>query len=105
MKTLMKPALALLAAAALAAPSVLAQGAAADTFKAMDVNGDGMVSQSEYVTHAAAYDGTDPESAKLRFELLAGQDGQLTEAEFADASEVLEPGDTMTAPAAPGETR
>lgn len=115
MKTLMKPAHLALASLALASSAVLAPAAFAyneptDAFKAMDTDGDAVVTQSEYVAHASANEGMDPEGAKLRFEVLAGQDGELTEAEFTGAMTVLDPADGLATPDAetlppPGETR
>jgi len=84
-------------AAAMVAPAILTPAALALTdpaakFDAMDTNGDAVVTEAEYIAHAAETERMDPEGAKLRFEVLAGQDRTLTAEEFASAMSVLEPG-------------
>ncbi|MEM0985896.1 MAG: hypothetical protein AAGJ32_06595 [Pseudomonadota bacterium] len=76
--------------AAMAAPAAFAMEKGADAFAAMDANGDAIVTEAEFVAYATSKGSVDPEGAKLRFEVLAGQDGQLTETEFTDAMAVLE---------------
>lgn len=95
-----------IATAALLAPAALASDRPGDVFKAMDSDGDTIVTQTEYVDHASTRAGLDPEGARLRFEVLAGLDGELTEAEYVEAMAVLAPPVGIDATAMPGnETR
>lgn len=90
-----------IATAALLAPAALASDRAGEVFKAMDSDGDTIVTQAEYVEHASTREGMDPEGARLRFEVLAGLDGELTEAEYVEAMAVLAPPVGIDAPAMP----
>ncbi|MGF1544974.1 MAG: hypothetical protein ACFB00_10815 [Parvularculaceae bacterium] len=71
--------------------SILATGAAcaqdagsSSAFAAVDANGDGVVSEDEFVAHMASQ-GASSEEASRAFRAAAGDDGVLSEAEYAAA--------------------
>ena len=91
MMTYLKPALAAMALGAgpalFGAPLALAQEAQApathvEKFVAMDVDSNGLVSEPEFVAYAAEAHDASEEDAKAKFAQIAGEDGQMTLAEF-----------------------
>ena len=63
----------------------------AEMFHAMDTNDDEIVSRAEFVAHSLAHHPVDEAGAGLRFDVLAGLDGELTEDEYKAAMAVLNP--------------
>ncbi len=82
MKTLITAALGSLVAAG----SALAQDpmSAEPKFSAVDANADGVVSEQEFVVYMTAT-GQSEDVARQQFAAAAGDDGQMTEAEFGAA--------------------
>ncbi|MEM1151375.1 MAG: hypothetical protein AAGI03_12590 [Pseudomonadota bacterium] len=82
-------------AACLWAGAAAAEGAA-DKFTAMDTDGDGAVTSSEFTTYATAH-GSDAAEAELQFAVMAGDDGILTIEELEAVMAVQEKADDWEA--------
>jgi len=70
------------AVAAASAFSVAQAGSPADYFEKIDANADGVVTQAEYVSFKTADGKYSAEKAAASFTKVAGDDGELTLAEF-----------------------
>ncbi len=73
------------AIATVSAFSVAVAGSPADYFEKIDANADGVVTQAEYVSYKTADGKYTSEKATASFTKVAGDDGQLTLAEFEGA--------------------
>ena len=92
MRTLLRAAAFALPAIAIAAISAQAQDTPVSKhenqefseygFEAMDVDGDGILTEREFVAGAATSHGTSAERARELFAEFAGEDGKLTRVEF-----------------------
>lgn len=72
-----------LAAAAFAGSAMIAvAGPEGDQFGAMDADGDGLVTEAEFVTYATATGKHSEADAKAKFAEISGDDGALTFAEL-----------------------
>jgi len=71
-------------------------GSAADKFTAMDGDGDGAVTASEFTSYASA-SGHDAADAELQFAVMAGDDGVLTIEELEAVMAVREKADDWEA--------
>ncbi|MEL7129779.1 MAG: hypothetical protein AAGK23_09545 [Pseudomonadota bacterium] len=84
--TYLKLATSLVGATLVSGALVAFAGSPTETFAAMDVDADGLVSEAEFVAYATTNGGHTSSEASAKFSEMAGTDGALTLAELEAAS-------------------